>query len=386
MKKVLSILLSMLLLLSLFGCGAPAEVPETTEPFVWYHSGAVEVSEQTLLDAAKAEYVEPKNIIVMIGDGMGLNDLENARRYAKGKFPYGLAIDYLPNRGTVTTFSKDNAVTDSAASATALATGVKTNNGMVGLAPDGQEVKNVTEMARESGKKIGVVTNDDMTGATPCGFLVHNSTREDTVGLWDSLVAAGPDLLIGNGDYAMREIGLSTESLAAMDGYIMSRNFSYFVSDLDSDANKPFYGFLATNLNESDNFLAYCTEIALNRLENENGFFLMVEGCGTDKAGHSNLIDGKLNSVITFDRAVAVAMAYCLENPDTVLIVTSDHETGGVILPDSADSTKEDILFTTESHTGADVGIFAMGYDTEQFHEQQIDNTDIARFMFWWLQ
>ena len=384
MKKLLSLLLSVLLLCSLCACGGTAE-PVETEPFVWYHTGPVEVSQRTLEDAAEADYVQPKNVILMIADGMGVNDIENARNFAEDKFSYGLAMDFLPARGTCTTHSDSSDVTDSAAAATALATGVKTTNSFVGMDPDGQPVKNVCEVAREQGKKIGVVTNDDMTGATPSGFLVHHNSRDDTVALWDQMVAAGPDVLIGNGEYAMREIGLSENSLAALDNYLVAPNFSKFTTVLDKDPEKPFYGFLASNVYESDNFLAYSTEIALNRLENEKGFFLMVEGCGTDKSGHKNNLEGKLSSVVTFDRAVAVAMAYCLKHPDTVLIITADHECGGVSLPADR-ATKDTITFSTTDHTGQDVVLLALGYGTQQFHGQVSDNTDIAKFMMELLQ
>lgn len=386
MKQILSLLLSVLLLLSLCACGgSPASGPATepaTEPFVWYHSGPIDIDEQTLLDAAGATYTQPKNVIIMIADGMGLNDMENARRLADGKFSYGLAMDLLPVKGTCATASADNAVTDSAAAATALSSGTKTNNSMIGLAPDGTPTKNVCEIAREQGKKIGIVTNDDMTGATPTGFLVHNTSRDDSVALWDLMVQAAPDVLIGNGDYALREVGLSTPSLTALENAIVAPDFTRFITGLDSDADKPFIGFLATNVYETDNMLAYCTEIALNRLENENGFFLMVEGCGTDKTGHKNNANGKLRSLITFDRAVAVAMQYCLENPDTVLIVTADHECGGVSLADSVDT----ITFSTTEHTGLDVALLALGYGTDAFHGKVSDNTDIAKFMIQLLQ
>ena len=129
----------------------------------------------------------------------------------------------------------------------------------------------------------------------------------------------------------------------------------------------------------SDN-LAQCTEIALNRLQNENGFFLMVESAGTDKFGHGGDMRGKLNSVVTLDRTVAAILKFMEKNPDTVLVITSDHETGGVQYPESEFKSLNELL-TTNSHTAAAVRVFGVGKGTEYFRDKLVDNTDIAKFL-----
>lgn len=106
----------------------------------------------------------------------------------------------------------------------------------------------------------------------------------------------------------------------------------------------------------------------------------MVESCGTDKAGHNNDINAKIESVITLDRTLTVILKYMKEHPDTVLVVTSDHETGGVRTPD-IERPFSDALFSTTSHTDTPVGVFAVGYKTEVFKNAVVDNTDIAKFI-----
>jgi len=129
----------------------------------------------------------------------------------------------------------------------------------------------------------------------------------------------------------------------------------------------------------SDN-LAQCAQVAFQRLQNENGFFLMIESSGTDKYGHKNNMTGKLNSVVTLDRTVAAALLFMQDNPDTLLIITSDHETGGVKLPEGEDARVSDLLTVTE-HTDTPVRVFAVGQGSEYFSGKTVDNTDIAKFV-----
>ncbi len=123
------------------------------------------------------KYKKSRNVIVMIGDSMGPNDITLAEQYGKNLFDFGLIINQIENHGMCTTYCADNAVTDSAATATALATGVKTNKGYVGVDPDGNALKNITEIAKEKGKRVGIITNDSLLGSTPSAFTVHAASR-----------------------------------------------------------------------------------------------------------------------------------------------------------------------------------------------------------------
>ncbi len=348
----------------------------------WYTKGGVTITESEV-DAVMAQtYKKPKNVIVMIADGMGPNDIILAEKYSEDGFAFGSILNRFKNHGEAKTHSADAEVTDSAAAATALATGTKTHNGMVGMLPDKTNLKNVSEIAREQGKKIGIVTNDVMTGATPSGFAVHAVSREDTRTLAEAFVDFAPDVLIGHGSNNFMS-ALSDESKKTLqEDFLLALTFNMMPIVLNSDTTeeKPLIGFHSENiLGDPSNYLAYCTEIALNRLDNDEGFFLMVEGAGTDKAGHNNVMSGKINSVITFERAVAVVLKYMKTHPDTLLLITSDHETGGVQLPAEGEQPT-DALFTTTNHTAKNVRVFALGYGTQRFRGSVVDNTDIAKF------
>ena len=164
--------------------------------------------------------------------------------------------------------------------------------------------------------------------------------------------------------------------------FICAPEFSKFKEMLNTDPNgqKYFMGFNESYSTTASYNLARCAEVAFNRLKNDNGFFVMIESAGTDKYGHGNDITGKMASVVTLDRVVAAALKFMEKNPDTLLIVTSDHETGGVKLPQGDEQPTND-LFTTDSHTATPVRVFAVGKGSEYFKDKTVDNTDIAKFV-----
>ncbi|MBQ8266965.1 MAG: alkaline phosphatase, partial [Clostridia bacterium] len=327
--------------------------------------------------ALSKTYVKPKNVILMIGDGMGLNDIELTKKFGENLFEFGVLVDKLPNRGLAKTDSLDG-LTDSAASGTALATGFKTLNGYLGFDKDTNTLKNTMEIAREKGKRVGIVTNDEVFGATPAAFIAHCDARGKTTDIINQYAKNAPDVLMGAG-YAKVT---NTLYRADEEKLNIAVNEYGWADALDADASliKPFFGFMSVDHDEYDNNLARATELSLKRLENQNGFFLMVECATPDKAGHDEKIGQKVVGVSNLDKALAVAVKYCTENPDTILIVTSDHETGGVTIP-QGDYSLSNALFTAEAHTNADVGVFALGYGTEYFKDKTVDNTDIGKFI-----
>ena len=386
-KKLTALLLALVLLLGLTACGGEA-APEgdnapvhLSQPTGWYTEGDIALPLEQVQAIVNAEYTTPKNVIVIIGDGMGPNDLILAEKYATGVNDYGLVVNQIKNHGLATTHSASDAVTDSAASATALSTGVKTNNGTIGKDPNGADLTTMAETARAAGKKVGIVTDDLMTGATPTAFTVHNESRNNTSELVNAMVQFTPDVLMGK-DYMNTYGPLDDTSRGIFNNtYLVAKDFDKFQKVLDTDPNseKPFMGFLNGYSSVASYQLAQAAQVAFKRLQNDNGFFLMIESCGTDKYGANNKMDGKLNSVVTLDRAVAAALLFMQDNPDTLLIVTSDHETGGVQVP--AEGADLDTAFTTKEHTDAPVRVFALGAGAEYFHNKTVDNTDIAKFV-----
>lgn len=392
MKKLLSLLLSLLLILTLFaGCGKNTpETPETpTAPqteTVEKADGYIEFTKADLDKANAQTYTEPKNVIVMISDGMGINDIALANKFSDFLFDFGLTFENLKNKGDMGTDSLSG-LTDSAASATAMATGQKTENGFIGMKPDGTNLKNAPELAREKGKKVGIVTDDNIYGATPSGFTVHCASRDNTEEIVRLFIEFSPDVLIGDGYLKyqssvqkFKRLGnVKEETLAKINVAANEKEWEAKAKE-DPNREKAFFGFLEADLRTNSYSLAHATQVALERLQNEKGFFLMVEGAACDKAGHNKNAAQKPVGVTNFDKAVAVAVKYCAENPDTLLIITSDHETGGVTLPEGEYKLNKDI-FTTDYHTNANVGVFALGYGAEYFNGKTIDNADLGKFI-----
>lgn len=344
----------------------------------WDSIGRFELPAQALEAALSQKYTKPKNVILLIGDGMGLMDILHAEKYGKNLFECGVVINELPNRGYAITNNIEDSLTDSAAAATALATGVKTINGAVGLDKDGKVLTNVSETARSCGKKVGIITSDSVTGATPSGFAVHTPSRGNTAEIVDGFIEFAPDILIGDGYSAFSGI-FKANTDPRVQQIAMASGFNNFEAKIKENPGKPFFGFIDFDLKTNYFSLANCVDLALKQLENDNGFFLMVESAGPDKGGHANDIVMKQTGVISLDKAVAVALKYCAQHPDTVLIVTSDHETGGVM--PCSDDTLTNAVFTTTGHTTTHVGVFAIGYGTECFNDATVDNTDIAKFI-----
>ena len=372
MKKLLALLLTLVLIFSLFACGGPAEAQRDENT----------ITEEKIQKILSSEFTAPKNIIVIIGDGMGPNDITLAQQHAEGVYDFGLVLNQIKNHGLATTHSASDAVTDSAASGTALSTGVKTNNGYIGKDPEGNDLKTMAEIAREYGKKVGIITDEEITGATPMAFAVHNISRNNRKELLYAMIKFKPDVLMSK-DYTSI-VGLTDLECQRIvrEDYLVAKDFASFteVLDTDPDCQKLFWGFLNGYSSVASDNLAQCAEIAMKRLENENGFFLMIESCGTDKFGHNGNILGKLSSVVTLDRTVAAVLKFMEENPDTLLVITSDHETGGVQLPVTGDEKLNDLLTVTE-HTAVPVRVFGVGKGTEYFSGKTVDNTDIAKFL-----
>ncbi len=346
----------------------------------WYSEETVCITAQEVDAILSQTYIKPKNVILMIGDGMGQNDIALCSKYGVGTFEFGLILDRIPNRGECTTFSLDSTVTDSAAAGTALATGVKTYNGSIGVLGTNKKIENVCEIARANGKRVGVVTNDEVVGATPSAFVAHAITRDGNNQIARDFVRFRPEVVVGSG-YESFMAAVPNPLKGNLDSVIVSKSIVAAQSQLNADPNckKPFFGFFEDMTAKHPNDrLAQSTEIALNRLKNENGFFLMVENATTDKAGHSNNITQKVHSVSNLDRALAVVLKFMKDNPDTLLLITSDHETGGVQLPAEGAGLSND-LFTTVNHTGAPVAVFAVGYGASKFRNQTVDNTDIGK-------
>ena len=406
-----------------------------------------------------------RNVILLIGDGMGFSTVTAARVYKVG--PDGnLAIDTLEHHGWISTHSLNSLVTDSAAAGTAIATGQKTNNLMVAMLPDGTELESILDIARDMGKSTGMVTTSRITHATPAAF---GSSSQDR-GNWndiatDYIFESRPDILLGGGSRywlddqvegsrrtveRLMKQGLTEAEAKADDGLLDdAQREGYtivFTADelmaLDMDElfeeGKKLLGLFALSrmAYEYDRaekapdepHLATMTRAAIEYLSQDvDGFFLMVDGARIDHAKHGNDVVRMIHDTLAFDEAVKVALDFQIKNPNTLVIVTSDHDCGGMavewpygefppvgeiptkdidldrkewgmemttreLLSELEDTLTDELMrhvnqllwrdgiWTSGDHTAVDVPLMATGPGAERV-SGRMDNTDIFEIM-----
>lgn len=310
----------------------------------------------------------PRNVILFIGDGMGVEQAKAGSVFRDGSGT-GLAFQGFPFVGSVKTRSADNAVTDSAAAATAMATGYRVNNGVVSVSIPGDRSSLLTllEYLRGDGRATGLVSTKFITDATPAAFGAHQSSRALTENIArDYLERSRPDLLLGGGGYGM------TDRLAEDNGYTVVKDAAQLAA-LPDDArlvsgqfgpgSEPYeYDGLGDLPGLSD-----MVDKAIAMLSGDrDGFFLMAEGGLIDTACHANDLGRAIREVLEFDDAVSIALAWASGRTDTLIIVVADHETGGLR---DVSGTIGSVAgtFSTTGHTPADVPVYAWGEGAERF-------------------
>lgn len=321
----------------------------------------------------------PKNVILIIGDGMGFAQVEAAIISASGKSNF----TRFPISGMITTKSANNEVTDSGAGGTALATGKKTNNGMIGVTPDSALVRNMLEIFSSIGKSTGVVTTCSLTHATPASFLAHNASRNNTEAIASDIVNSPVDVFIGGGmnKFTEREDGRNLIREMQQDGWNVLTclaeaegklpKLAVFTSDEEP---------VAANKGREDE-LQRSVKVAIDALSYDpDGFFLMIEGSQIDWACHNNDSAYLVAEMKDFDRTLGDVLAFAEKNHNTLIVVTADHECGGLTLqrnPNNSDQ-KPRFQFTTTNHTAVMVPVFAFGQGANYF-SGMYDNTDIFK-------
>lgn len=352
-----------------------------------------------------------RNFIFMIGDGMGFEQLASGR-LVKGE---RLVMDCMPIRHRAETASASHSVTDSAAGATALATGVRTTNRFIGLAPDGEKLTSILTLSQRVGKATGVVVTDMLYGATPGAFIAHAQDRDDhDVILEQAIFHTQPDVMLGGGVSVFNQIR-AWQRLDETDYGLITTRDELLAWNTDSDSKLLGLFANSTMAYEVDRtprepHISEMTRVALDILSREeNGFFLLIEGSRIDHAGHANDLRRSVHEVIAFDEAIRVALQFASERDDTVIIITADHETGGLTSSgsdpaallvkkgiDEGQKAIEDALehdpdadlpsllaeqtyfYTTTGHTSAAVPVFAYGPGSERFLDI-VNTADIGR-------
>lgn len=314
-----------------------------------------------------------KNLIYVIGDGMGLNHVENAKLYMeKDKLNFE---NYFA--GEVTTYCADSDVTDSAAAATALATGKKTNLDYVGIDTSGKKLQNVMEFSKARGKRTAIVTTDNIGGATPAAFSAHAESRDDTTDIIKSQADGKVDLLIGKWSSAYAYSNLK---------YFTNNGFAYAETLEELTAlqegkivgNIQNVGSIYDPSEENPVSLKTLVEYALDYLtkDSKKGFTLMVEGAYIDKHSHDQDIMRMIYAMMDLNDALDYIIDWASKRDDTAIIFTADHETCGLTKAvDKADLLdKLGELYTADYHTSANVPLYLYNIITDK---TVLDNTEV---------
>lgn len=351
------------------GVTGTAKLDRTTRDFSGfredrlYLSGRSEVYEPSY--ASDGRHGRIRNVIFLIGDGMGLNQI-TAGAYANG----GLSILGMRHIGFQINTPKGEFTTDSAAGGSALATGRQHANRHIAAEEDGTPVPSLSEYFHNLGRAVGVVTLGNVADATPAAFYGHCVERDSSDTITRCLLGQHIDLLCGSGKRQFEERGDGIDLIGALSEYYA---FEDHVSDINNTDGKVIC--IDERMDEAAEesnigLLAEAVRESIGKLQGlgRKGFFLMVEGAKIDYAGHSNCLPGSVIETLSFDLAVAEALRFADSNGETLVVVTADHETGGLTLLDGDSGTgRVTAVYVTDDHTPAMLPVFAYGPNSGAF-------------------
>lgn len=352
---------------------------------------------------------KPKNVIYLIGDGMGFGAVSSLLLSENGETGFEMA----PVIGLNETCSANNYVTDSPAGGTALATGTRTCNGFLGVGPDSVQLESILKKAQKMGKKTGIVVNTTLTEATPGAFYAGVTSRKESYKIAEQFTESGVDVAIGAGLSAF----INRPDSVDMTAVLIEKGYDVYLdwkSVLDTESEK-FVGILdmgdvhrrnksrnttasaaegaevclaaklaasegkvdTTRFSEPTEYLHKACNKALSVLEKDapNGFFLMIESAIIDGYGHNNDSEGMIEEMKEFDQTLKTLIAYVNKHPNTLLVVTADHETGGTGVTYKSHAINQPeglhLNFSTKGHTGTVVPIFAYGAGAAKFRDRK---------------
>ena len=310
---------------------------------------------------------EVRNVIFLIGDGMGLEQVSCAWTLNKGK----LNLDNMPYIGISRTYSADNLITDSAAGGTALAVGEKTANGHVGCTPDNQPLYSMLDKAAKLGKKTGVVVTCHMADATPCDFCCHDESRYHYDAVIADYAECGVDFIAGGGrDY----FGPKREDSRDIVEEMKAKGYNYATTEDELKAAPlPVLGLLSDDnlpvAKERGDMFRHMVARALELLsKDEKGFAMMIEGSCIDDWLHANDIEKAMEELLDFDRTLGDVLQWAAADGHTLVVVTADHATGALTLQDGdLAEGKIGVAFGNDSHNGIAVPVYAWGPGSDAF-------------------
>ena len=366
-----------------------------------------------------AEKPQVKNVIYLIGDGMGFGSVSSLLLSEDSV----TGFEQAPVIGLSETCSANNYVTDSPAGGTALACGIRTKNGYLGVDPEGKPLTSILRKAQAMGKRSGIVVNTVLTEATPAAFYAGVTSRSMSFDIAKQFTESGVDVAIGAGlePFIKRPDSLDLTATLINKGYDVHLDWKTVLNT----TSKKFVGILpmgdvhrrnesgnttagaadgaevclaaklaasseengdTTRLSEPTVYLEKATAKALEVLSNDNrqGFFLMIESAIIDGYGHNNDSEGMIEEMKEFDNTLRQLVAYVNQHPETLLVVTADHETGGTGVSyksyEVGSTTPVQLSFSTKGHTGTVVPVFAYGAGAEAF-AGIMKNTDLPKKM-----
>lgn len=331
---------------------------------------------------------ERRSVILIVGDGMGPGLLQWSRLSGGPR-----AVDGMDDSALVLTSSESDVVTDSAAAATAMATGRKTRNRSLGVDAAGKSLTSVAEQAKKEGKRVGLVTTSFLWDATPGAFYAHTTDRDNLDLVTSQALAAKFDVLLGGGAAAL-------DPAHRQDGKDLRRAFAdagYHVVATPTVPGLPVLGLFAPEALFDETAPSYAPPVALPVMaglaldalaDSPKGFFLLIEDEGIDEMAHANAPEPLGAALTAFDQTVRAALEYRRAHPETVVLVVSDHDTGGLDLTAPSDCAGRTAAsgggkdycmgFSTKSHTAAPVTLFASGMDVSG---AVIDNTRVFELL-----
>ncbi|MDN4166732.1 alkaline phosphatase [Cytophagales bacterium LB-30] len=320
---------------------------------------------------------QPKNVILMVGDGMGVSQLSSVL-YASDQ---PLALEQFPVVGLSKTSSYSHKITDSAAGAAAFSFGQKTYNKAIGMDKDSLPAETLLETLHAQGWKTGLVATSSITHATPASFFAHVKFRKYEEEIATYLHRSGVDYFVGGGInyFNQRKDSLNYLDSLRAQGYHLVLDALPTAEEWKNEKLGCLIGALEMPpmLSGRGDILGKASIQLLQRIKGEKPFFVMIEGSQIDWGGHENQADYLIAEMLDFNATIAQVLEFAKADGETLVIVTADHETGGFAIGSNEGKYNEiEYQFTTGHHTGAMVPVFAYGPGAEKF-SGIYENTEI---------
>jgi alkaline phosphatase len=313
---------------------------------------------------------KPKNIIFMIGDGMGAAQIYAAMSANKGK----LNFELCPITGFHKSYSAEDYITDSAAGATAFSIGKKTYNSAIGVDKDSIPQKTILELAEEKGLATGLVATRSITHATPASFIAHQKSRKMHEEIAADFLKTDIDVFIGGGKEFFQNRKIDKRNLLTE---LQNKGYQIITDTISTVVKSDKTKIAALLANDGmpkysegrGDMLMLGSQKAVEVLnKNKKGFFLMIEGSQIDWAGHDNNLQYLVEETLDFDKVIGEMLEFAAQDGETLVIITADHETGGLSLVGGDLQTgKVEGRYATDYHTGVMIPVFAFGAGAENF-------------------